>query len=58
MYKEDKRIWWENVKFLIKQFSIKYCSILQKCKRCKEREIKECLEMELNKENKDIQKIK
>lgn len=58
MYEEDKRIWWENVKFLIKKFSIKYCSLIQKCKRYKEREIKERLEMELNKENKDIQKIK
>lgn len=58
MYEEDKRIWWENVKFLIKKFSIKYCSIIRKCKRYKEREIKENLEKEMNKDNKDIQKIK
>ncbi|KAK2816439.1 hypothetical protein Q7C36_022710 [Tachysurus vachellii] len=58
MYEEDKRIWWENVKFLIKKFSIKYCSLTQKCKRYKEREMKASLEKELNKENKDIQKIK
>ena len=58
MYEEDKRIWWENVKFLIKKFSIKYCSVIRKCKRYKEKEIKESLEVELNKENKEIQKIK
>ena len=58
MYEEDKRIWWENVKFLIKKFSIKYCSLIRKCKRYKEKEIKESLEVELNKEYKDIQKIK
>jgi len=58
IYEENKRIWWENVKFLIKKFSIKYGSIICKCKKYKEKEIKESLEEELNKGNKDVQKIK
>ncbi len=58
MYLENKSLWWENVKFLIKNFSFKYCSLIQKCKRYEENKMRESLEMELNKENKDIQKIK
>jgi exonuclease III len=58
MYREDKRIWWENVKYLIKKFSIKYCGIIQRCKKGKERDIREQLEKELNMNEKDIQKIK
>ena len=58
MYSEDKRIWWENVKYLVKKFTIKYCKLIQMCKRKKEREIREKLEKELNENGKDIQKIK
>jgi len=58
MYREDERIWRENVKYLIKKFSIKYCEIIQRCKRSKEKEIREQLEKELNTNKKDIQKIK
>jgi len=28
MYSEDKRIWWENVKYLVKKFIIKYCKLI------------------------------
>lgn len=26
LYNEDKRLWWENVKYLVKKFTMKYCS--------------------------------
>lgn len=37
MYVEDKIIWWENVKFLVKKITIKYCMLKQKCKKNKEK---------------------
>lgn len=40
MYKEDKRIWWENVKFLIKKYSIKYSILKNKCKKTNSKRIK------------------
>nr|BAC82613.1 pol-like protein [Danio rerio] len=59
IYNEDKRMWWENVKYLVKKFTIKYCRQLQNCKKYKEKELKEKLENELKNENgKNIQKIK
>lgn len=57
MYAEDKRIWWENTKFLIKKFSIKYCKFRQKCKNTIKGKVQQSLRMELNKENKDMRKI-
>ncbi len=46
MYTEDKRIWWENVKYLVKKFTITYCKLIQRSKRNKKREIREKLEKE------------
>lgn len=43
MYIEDKRIWWENTKYLVKTFTIKYCKLIEKSKRNKERELREKL---------------
>ncbi len=56
MYREDKRILWENVKYLIRKYTVKYCGIVQRCKKGKEREIREQLEKEINKNEKDLQK--
>ncbi len=58
MYREDKRILWENVKYLIRKYTVKYCGIVQRCKKGKEREIREQLEKEMKKNEKDLQKIK
>lgn len=58
MYLEDKRIWWENLKFLLKKITISYCVLKQKCKKNKEKEIRERLEKQVNDETEDIQKIK
>ncbi|MGL4945368.1 MAG: endonuclease/exonuclease/phosphatase family protein [Fusobacteriaceae bacterium] len=58
MYTEDKRIWWENVKYSIKKFTIKNCTLIQKSKSSKEREIRKKLKEELEGNGNDIQKIK
>lgn len=58
MYVEDKRIWWENVKFLVKKITIKYCTLKHKCKRNKEKKIRERLEKQIDDEVQDVQKIK
>lgn len=58
MYVEDKRIWWENVKFLVKKITIKYCTLKHKCKRNKEKRIRERLEKQIDDEVQDVQKIK
>ncbi len=58
MYNEDKRIWWENVKYLVKKFTINYCKLINKCKKNKERELRQNLNKELDKAEKSIQKIK
>lgn len=58
LYTEDKRIWWENVKYLIKKFTIKYCARIQKCKRSKEKEIRKELKEQLEGNRSNIQKIK
>lgn len=58
MYVEDKRIWWENVKFLVKKITIKYCMLKQKCKKNKEKKIRERLEKQIDNEVQDVQKIK
>ncbi len=50
MYLEDKRQWWENVKY-----SINYCKILQRVKRAKEKEIRSLKEELNNKVN--VQKV-
>lgn len=57
MYVEDKRIWWENVKYEIKKFSIRYSKTIQRVKRRKEKEIRKELREEENKRDGDIQKI-
>lgn len=57
MYVEDKRIWWENVKYEIKKFSIKYSKTVQRVKRKKEKEIRMELREEQQKRSGDIQKI-
>lgn len=51
MYLEEKRIWWDNVKLDIKNFSIQYCKSLRKAKKSKEMEIR----IELEKETKRIE---
>lgn len=58
MYIEDKRIWWENVKYLVKKHTIKYCRLIEKCKRQNEKEIRENLDKELNQERKEMEMIK
>lgn len=58
MYSEDKRLWWENVKFLVKKISIEYSSVIQKCKRQREKIMREALEKELKQSKNDIQKVK
>lgn len=58
MYVEDKRLWWENVKFLIKQHTIQYCRLIEKGKRCILNETRENLEKELKQNDKDMVKIK
>ncbi len=57
MYLEDKRQWWENVKFEIKKYSINYCKILQRVKRAKENEIRRSLKEELNNKEVNVQKV-
>jgi len=58
MYVEDKRIWWENVKFLVKKQTIKYCTLKHKCKKNKEKKIRERLEKQIDEKVQDVQKIK
>lgn len=57
MYWEDKRLWWENVKYEIKKYSIKYSRLIQKVKRSKEKEIRDKLKEELNKEEVNVQNV-
>lgn len=47
MYMEDKRQWWENVKYRIKKYSINYCNLLQKVEKTKEKEVRRTLKEEL-----------
>lgn len=54
---EDKRQWWENVKYEIKKYSINYCHLLQKVKRTKEKELRRKLKEELNKNEVNVQKV-
>lgn len=54
---EDKRQWWENVKYEIKKYSINYCHLLQKVKRTKEKELRRTLKEELNKNEVNVQKV-
>ncbi|MGL4616124.1 MAG: hypothetical protein ACRCVV_19965, partial [Shewanella sp.] len=58
MYMEDKRLWWENVKYLVKIHTIKLCRLIEKCKKYNGQEIRENLEKEINQGNKDMLKIK
>ncbi len=58
MFVEDKRMWWENVKFLIKNHTIQFCRELEKCKRYTEKETRENLEKELHQNEKNMSKIK
>lgn len=58
MYEEDKRIWWENVKHLVKKHTVKLCGLIEKCKRHNVKDIRENLEKELNQREKDMSKIK
>ncbi len=46
MYEEEKRIWWDNVKWDIKNASIQHCIFLRKVKNMKEMEIRKELEKE------------
>ncbi len=46
MYEEGKRIWWDNVKWDIKNASIQYCKILRKVKNMKEMKTRKELEKE------------
>ncbi len=57
MYEEDKRVWWDNVKYEIKKYSIKYSSLIQNIKRKEELTVRNVLKEELQKENGDIETI-
>lgn len=57
MYLEDKRIWWENVKYEIKKFSIKYSKCVQKARKAKEMRLRKTLREELKKEQVNTQRI-
>ncbi len=49
MYEEDKRVWWDNVKYEIKKYSIKYSSLIQNIKRKEELTVRNVLKEELQK---------
>lgn len=53
-YKKDKRLWWGNVKFLIKTHTVNFCRLLATCKRYTEKETRE----NLNQNDKNMLKIK
>lgn len=57
MYIEDKRQWWENMKYDIKKYTMNYCKLLQKVKRAKEEEIRRTLREELNKNEVNVQRV-
>lgn len=57
MYIEDKRQWWENMKYDIKKYVMNYCKLLQKVKRTKEQEIRKTLREELNKNEVNVQRV-
>jgi len=51
------RVWWDNVKYEIKKYSIRYSSLFQNIKRKEELIVKKVLKEELHKENGDIEII-
>lgn len=55
MHKEEKRIWWDNLKYDIGKYAREYSRIIQKIKKRKE-EIRIELRDELSKEDFNIQK--
>ncbi len=56
MHKEEKRIWWDNLKYDIGKCAREYSRIIQKIKKRKEEEIRIELRDELSKEDFNIQK--
>lgn len=57
MYEEDKRVWWDNVKYEIKKYSIRYSGLIQMTKRKEEQSVRKVLKEELQKEKGDIETI-
>ncbi|MGL5640599.1 MAG: RNA-directed DNA polymerase, partial [Mycoplasmoidaceae bacterium] len=57
MYLEDKRIWWENVKYEIKKYSIKCSKVMRKAKNAREQGIRDSLRKETKEKEIDVQKI-
>lgn len=51
LFKENKQIWWDNVKYEIKNFSIGYSKIIQKIKKQEEEKVRHELYNELTKWN-------
>ncbi len=49
MYLEDKRLWWQNVKYEIKKKSINYSKLVQRAKKAMEVEIRRKMKEETNK---------
>lgn len=56
MYKDEKRIWWDNLKYDIGKCAREYSKIIQKIKKRKEKEIRIELRDELSKEVVNLQK--
>ncbi len=57
MFEEDKRVWWDNVKYEIKKYSLRYSRLKQKIKRGEEVAVRNILKEELQKDNGDIETI-
>lgn len=57
MYFEDKRLWWQNVKYEIRKYSINHSKLVQKVKKAKELEIRKKLRKETNKSEVNIKQI-
>ncbi len=57
MYLEDKRLWWQNVKYEIKKKSINYSKLVQRAKKAREVEIRRKMKEETNKSETQIQRI-
>lgn len=56
MYKDEKRIWWDNLKYDIGKCAREYSKIILKIKKRKEKEIRIELRDELSKEVVNLQK--
>ncbi len=57
MYLEDKRLWWQNVKYEIKKKSINYSKLVQRAKKAMEVEIRRKMKEETNKSETQIKRI-